>query len=146
MFPHILTVILQELKTIMNRKFLHAIAALFVSWVVQMAFVAQSAAESPIDLSQTVEHLIDYVAKSGRTFIRNGQENDSTKAAEHIRSKFNYYKDSISTPEDFIEKAASKSLMSGQPYLVKFADGTTEPVSEWLSKELAVYRKSIHSP
>ena len=49
--------------------------------------------------------------------------------------------DRVKTTEDFITGIASKSYLSGKPYLVKFADGHTQPTGEWLKAHLAEVRK-----
>ena len=43
----------------------------------------------------------------------------------------------MKTNEDFITGIASKSFLSGKPYLVKFADGHTQPTGECLRARLA---------
>jgi hypothetical protein len=43
----------------------------------------------------------------------------------------------VKTTEDFITGIASKSFLSGEPYLVKFADGHTRPTGEWSRAHLA---------
>ena len=43
----------------------------------------------------------------------------------------------MKTTEDFITGIASKSFLSGKSYLVKFADGHSQPVGECLRAHLA---------
>ena len=43
----------------------------------------------------------------------------------------------MKTTDDFITGIASKSYLSGKPYLVKFADGHTQPTGDWLRAHLA---------
>jgi hypothetical protein len=83
-------------------------------------------------LQKTVDHLISTVETSKCTFIRNGSDHTPKEAAEHMRKKYNYYKKEIRTPEDFIAKCATKSELSGKPYMVKFPDGKTQKCEEWL--------------
>jgi hypothetical protein len=47
----------------------------------------------------------------------------------------------VKTTDDFIAGIASKSYISGKPYLVKFADGHTQPTGAWLRAHLAEVRK-----
>lgn len=91
------------------------------------------------DTDQAVEYLIRYVAGADCTFIRNGQSYDAHKAAEHLRSKYNYFKAQIQTPEDFIRLAGTKSELSGKPYLVQ-TRGRVFTSAEWLTGILAEYR------
>jgi hypothetical protein len=87
--------------------------------------------------TQKIEALISVVNDlKDATFIRNGKEYDCKAAAEHMRTKWSYAKDEIHTARDFIEKAASKSLMSGKPYLIRFGDGREITSSEFLTGAL----------
>ncbi len=90
---------------------------------------------------QVVDFLISAVAESHLTFIRNGEKHTSEEAAEHIQMKYDYFRDRIKTPEDFIGLCASKSILSGKQYLV-ITDNGTIPVSTWLEQELANHEKS----
>jgi hypothetical protein len=86
-------------------------------------------------------YLIDLVAQSQFTFIRNGTEYSGREAADHIRNKYEYFKSRIESPEDFIHMCASKSLVSGKPYLVSTAQGKI-PVEKWLGEILMEHRKT----
>jgi hypothetical protein len=79
-------------------------------------------------------YLISTVAASGCVFIRNGSEHTGAEAAAHMRKKFDYFKKKIKTPEDFINRCASKSELSGKPYMVRFPDGKTIRCDEWMKK------------
>lgn len=83
-----------------------------------------------------IQHLIEYIQSSNLTFVRNGEEHNGVQAAQHVAAKYTHFRSDISTPEDFIERAASKSILSGQPYLVKLADGSSKPLADWLREEL----------
>jgi hypothetical protein len=90
-----------------------------------------------------VEHLLAYVAGlKGGAFIRNGQEYDSKRASEHLRMKYEKAGDRLKDARDFVEKCASKSLTSGEPYKIRFADGTVRPSRDVLLEELARYEKT----
>ena len=97
------------------------------------------------NLHEIVEYLLDYVAGSDCLFIRNNREYSAEKAAGHIRKKYEHYEDEITTAEDFIRLAATKSMMSGKPYLVRFKDGIEIPCSDWLTVALAAYRARADS-
>ncbi len=94
------------------------------------------------DLSRTVTYLLDFVAKSDCTFIRNGKSYTPKEASEHMKGKYEHFKKEIKTPEDFVRLAASKSLVSGQAYRVKTIDGKEFECATWLGKILDDYRKS----
>jgi hypothetical protein len=101
-----------------------------------------SAAES---LEQTIQYLLDYVGKSNATFIRNGQTHTPAEAMTHIKAKYEHFKAEIKTPEDFIRLSASKSLLSGQPYLVRAGDGKEMRLDTWLTDALKAHRDAINS-
>jgi hypothetical protein len=61
----------------------------------------------------------------GAKFIRNGREYDARSASSHLRLKLRAAGDRVKTTEDFIALCASKSSMSGEPYLIRLVDGTT---------------------
>jgi dTDP-4-dehydrorhamnose reductase len=106
---------------------------------------AESAAGTPKtaaveDVATVVDYLLQKIADSGLTFIRNGSEHTAAEAAAHIRDKYEHDQAEITTPEDFIAKAATSSVLTGQPYLVKTQDGQTRPAADWLRERLADYR------
>jgi len=96
----------------------------------------------PEDASAAIEHLLGVIESSPLVFIRNGAEYTGKEAAAHIRSKRDYFEKKIVTPEDFIAKAATKSELSGKPYLVRLADGTSMELAAWLTMRLAEWRSA----
>ena len=96
-------------------------------------------------LDESIKFLLDYVAKSDATFIRNGQAHTPQEAVNHIKAKYEHFKSEIKTPEDFIRLAASKSLLTGQPYLVRTRDGKQMQLDAWLTAALKAHRsESAH--
>src|ERR1700730_10132261 len=100
-----------------------------------------SAAESP---QRAIDYLLDYVAKSDATFIRNGQSHTPAEAVAHIKAKYEHFKIEIKTPEDFIQLSASKSLLTGEPYLVRAPNGKEMRLDAWLTEALKEYRAKHH--
>lgn len=92
-------------------------------------------------VDKTVLHLIDHVAESGLTFIRNNDQYTAVEAAEHMNKKYQHFRKDINTAEDFIERCASRSLLSGKAYLVINEQNEHVRTSEWLELELADYRE-----
>lgn len=92
------------------------------------------------DTEGTIQYLVDYVAGSGLTFIRNGSSHPAPEAAEHMNTKYQNLKSRVSSPEDFIELCATRSLITGRPYEVVTKDGKTILTGEWLRQRLAEYR------
>lgn len=94
------------------------------------------------EVEDDVSYLLTYLAESGCTFIRNGDEHDSNEARDHLEMKYNYAKKRIKTAEDFINKIASKSSLSRKPYHVRC--GNVKTLSQqWLQEALEAHRKSL---
>ena len=91
-------------------------------------------------LEAEIDHLLDFIAGSPCAFIRNGVAYDGAQAVEHIKDKYEHYREDIRSAEDFIALTASKSAMTGKPYLVQ-CDTTEMPAAEWLKRELSAFRQ-----
>jgi hypothetical protein len=115
-----------------------------LSWVLIWGLLLASIAyaEPPANVQLEVNFLLGYIEKSGCEFYRNGTWQDSKKAQTHIRDKYQYLqvRNQIKTTEDFIEKAATKSNISGQPYKVRCNSGVTVTSNQWLREELVHFR------
>jgi hypothetical protein len=85
---------------------------------------------------QKITKLIQYIEKSNAVFIRNGAEGSALDAAKHLRMKREKAGKRIKTAKEFIDHIASKSSMTGEPYKMKFANGTIMPVRDVLYYEL----------
>jgi hypothetical protein len=105
--------------------------------IVAGSMLAAEARASPAD---EIRHLLDYIGGSGCSFVRNGVESDGAAAREHVAAKYAYARSRVRSAEDFIRLAASRSSMTGEPYVVRC--GSTRSLSEdWLMDELRRYRK-----
>jgi len=114
---------------------------LLLALVLAFSFATHTlAAES---LEQTIDYLIDYVGNSKATFIRNGVSHTPAEAVAHIKAKYDHFKNQIKTPEDFIRLSASKSLQTGEPYLVRTADGKQMQLDAWLTDALKHHRDQL---
>jgi hypothetical protein len=96
-------------------------------------------AEPPTRVQTEVNFLLGYVEGSGCEFFRNGTWYDSRAAQVHLRDKYKYLVagNLVNTTEDFIERAATESSLSGEPYEVRCRGGTTVKSNQWLRDELA---------
>jgi hypothetical protein len=105
-------------------------------------------ASSPTVAQAEVEHLLSAVASSGCEFYRNGEWFDSQKASAHLRDKYAALValGRFETATDFIEKAATKSSLSGRPYFIRCAGGKPIPTDQWLREALERYRRCTSSP
>jgi hypothetical protein len=100
---------------------------------------ARAAGQPSSDVEPTVRYLIDYVAGSDLTFVRNEKRYSGAEAAQHMQRKYEHFTDDIHSVDDFIELAASRSLLSGKAYQVISASGDTVPTGEWLRRVLRTH-------
>ena len=117
---------------------------LFIIFLILWLSVSPTYAQpnpSAQELEQTIHCLIDRVAKSGCTFIRNEKFYGARAAAEHLKAKAKYFKKEIQTPEDFIRLTGTKSLITGDDYFVRIKEGKELRFADWLTKMLEDYRK-----
>ena len=122
----------------MNRNAIMAVIAMVLA--ATMALAEDTRPRENTD--ETIGYLLAFVAKSDCTFIRNGQSYTGEQSSNHMKIKRRYFNDQIATPEDFIRLAATKSLQTGQPYLVKTKEGKEYRCDEWMKKVLKEYRKT----
>lgn len=118
------------------------ITALFALTLLALAPLAARAAPSA-DESAAIDHLIAFVRESKLEFIRNGVSYPGPAAADHLATKYAAVKDRLSTADEFIDHVASKSSMTGQPYMIVWPDGTQSTAADWLHEELKKYRKGM---
>jgi hypothetical protein len=99
-------------------------------------------AAPPPGAQAEVDALLASIEASGCLFFRNGVWHDAKAATEHLRGKYRYLiaRGMIVTTEDFIDQAATKSSLSGQPYQVQCGDSTAVTSSQWLHDRLARLR------
>jgi len=79
---------------------------------------------------------------SAMVFMRNGSEYNAADAAKHMQAKYDHFKKELVTAEDFIERCASHSEMTGQAYKVKLTDGVVRDANEFLNSELRALRQA----
>jgi hypothetical protein len=99
-------------------------------------------AAPPASVQIEVNFLLGYLEGSRCEFYRNGTWHDSKAAQAHLRDKYKYLvaNNLVNTTEQFIERAASESSITGQPYQVRCNGGATATSSQRLRDELARFR------
>ena len=104
--------------------------------------VAACFAAPPPAARAEIDGLLSRLETSSCEFNRNGTWHSATEAKSHLLVKLKYLEDrgAVDSAEQFIELAASKSSMSGQPYLVRCANSA--PVSE---QRLAAVPAAAHA-
>jgi len=119
-----------------------ALFALLLAAVAALAQATPSASEQKL-----IDTLILRVSNmKTMTFVRNGDAHNAADAAKHMQAKFDHFKDEIVTAEDFIDRCASRSEVTGKPYQVKLSDGVVRDAKEFLTAELHTLRKGGGKP
>jgi hypothetical protein len=98
--------------------------------------LVQTETQKELTEAQKIDKLIAYVEVTEAKFVRNGTEYSGVDAAKHLRMKREKAGKKITTARQFIDYLASKSSMSGEPYLMKFKNGNTLPVRDILYHQL----------
>jgi len=86
--------------------------------------------------------LLSKLETSGCEFNRNGYWYSASEAKKHLITKLEYLErwSTVVSTEQFIELAASKSSVSGQPYLVRCQNAAPVSSAVWLSTRLQQMR------
>jgi hypothetical protein len=120
-----------------DRRVRRGLAALAATLVLALS----SAASAETSAKGEIDHLLNFVATSSCTFVRNGTEYPPDKARDHLASKYQFAGSKITTAEEFIKYLATESSMSGELYHVKC--GKTDVLTGvWLTEELTRFRKA----
>lgn len=112
---------------------------LMLSLVLIAGSIATTHADSDADTE--IRALIQAVAESECEFNRNGSRHSAETAAAHLELKYSRGKRYADSAEAFIERLASKSSRSGEPYQM-ICDGETQPAGDWLTSTLTTIRSS----
>jgi hypothetical protein len=109
--------------------------------VVLALFAGTSGADPDATAQREIDHLLDYVAASKCTFVRNGERFDAVKAREHLATKLAFVRWRLSTADEFVKYLATESSVTHEPYLI-VCGGRERPAGAWLSTELEHFRKA----
>jgi len=113
------------------------------SIIVLFALIVPTAVRGDVPESDRHEvvHLLEYLRDSPCMMERNGKKHSGRDAYSHVQKKYEYFRDEITTPEEFIDYSASKSTMSGKYYLVYCPGQPPRRTRDWLMEELRRYRE-----
>jgi hypothetical protein len=114
------------------------------STVVLLGFlfaVTVSAASTPPTVSAEIAGLLARLESSGCEFNRNGTWYNATEAKAHLLFKLGA-SGTLQSAEQFIERVASKSSMTGEPYLVRCEISAPVQSDVWLLARLKEVRAS----
>jgi len=98
-------------------------------------------AQATTSTAQEIQHLFEFISQSDCIFIRNHTEYPAKEARDHMQTKYDYAKRWVNSAEQFIERIATKSSISGNRYQVR-CQGQLLYSDNWLKQELERYRAS----
>jgi len=89
-----------------------------------------------------IDGLMARLSASACAFNRNGSWYAAAEAAPHLLRKLQYLEERglVESAEQFIDRAASSSSVSGQPYLVRCGEGAPVESRVWLRGQLQAIR------
>ncbi len=107
-------------------------------WILLVGlFFTTAAFAIPLTEDQKIEAMIHSIeVLPGAVFIRNGSEYGGAAAASHLRMKRRNAGSRIKTASEFIQYCATESSMSGKPYQIRFANGSTMDSAVFFHAEL----------
>jgi hypothetical protein len=112
------------------------------AFVILAVFSGTVNAQNNIE-KKKIEFLISSVENlKGAKFIRNGAEHTGKEAAEHLRMKLQNAL-AVQTADDFIRLCASKSSITGKPYMIRLSNGKTIKSEEYFREKLKEYYSTV---
>lgn len=88
--------------------------------------------------TREISALMAALGQSGCRFERNGAWHDAEDARAHLQRKYDTLlrRDLVDTAEQFIERAASRSSMTGRAYHVRCGTGPVREAGPWFREQL----------
>jgi hypothetical protein len=106
-------------------------------WLLAGSQAVEQANDQKQTEPQKIEALIRHVESlTEAKFVRNGVAYDAKAAGQFLRGKWKAQEAEVKSAKDFIEKVATKSSTTGQPYLIRLAGSREVPSGEYLAAEL----------
>ena len=110
--------------------------------IISVVILALVSEMSPADTAEDeIQYLLNTVGESNCSFIRNGKSHDAADAQSHLEMKYGRGKPWVDSAEQFIERIASESSFSGDPYQIDCPDQPPRPTGDWLTEQLETLRK-----
>lgn len=109
---------------------------------------AVCAAQPSTSAQREIEALLRAVGASGCEFLRGGSTYAAAQAQVHLQNKYEYLatRGMLASTDDFIDKAATRSSMTGEPYAMRCGDASPQRSDEWLRARLRVLRQTPPPP
>jgi hypothetical protein len=92
-----------------------------------------------------VRELLAAVRGADLKFVRGGEEKSGLRMYAWLYAKYQIWKPTIASADEFISKVASEAL-TGTPYQVVGKDGSRRPLADWLKERLAALRAAPAQP
>lgn len=107
-----------------------------------LAAAAQAAPSAQAE--REIRGLMDALASSQCQFQRNGSWHGREEARAHLQRKYDYLRkrNQVDSAEQFIERAASRSSVSGKPYRVRCPGQADVDAASWFGARLKALRDS----
>lgn len=118
-------------------------AGRFIPWLLALLLTAAAFAQAPNATAQReIEALFQHLAASPCRFQRNGDWHDAREASAHLRRKYEYLRKRglAPTAEAFVERAASRSSLSGKAYRVQCGRAPPQDSQAWFLAALKEIR------
>ena len=91
-----------------------------------------------------INAMLDALAqKKDLIFVRNGDAHTCEEAVSHLRLKLGNTRNRINTAEQFIDKVASSSSITGKPYIVRIPGKSDENAQPYLYALIAETDKTV---
>jgi hypothetical protein len=115
--------------------------AVFIGILALVPAARLAAAPQPAATAE-IDYLLAAMGNSGCEFFRNGDWSDAHKAQAHLGKKYQWLlaRDRVTTAEEFIELAGTRSSLSGQAYAVRCPGAAPVSSGSWLTERLHRYR------
>jgi hypothetical protein len=113
--------------------------ALGIALAITAGAAAAARQESvPPQVQADISTLLATLGTSQCQFYRNGSWYDGHEAQSHLQMKYDYLakRGGIHSVEEFIENAASRSSLSGEPYQVRCPHQEPVKSAKWLADQL----------
>lgn len=94
------------------------------------------------DAKNEIAHLLATVAESPCMFIRNGKRYSAEDAAVHLSMKYKRGKAYVESTQQFIDRIASNSSISGKPYQIRCPGTAPQTTRAWLTEQLEGLRNT----
>lgn len=115
-----------------------------VSAMAALLALATTAHAAPGPVAQReIAGLIAALDGSACRFQRNGSWHEAAEARAHLQRKYDYLlkKKQVDSAEQFIQRAASQSSLSGKPYRIACPGQPEQTAADWFGARLKALRR-----